>query len=131
MADTLSIASWNINSVRARIDIVERFLTEEAPDILCLQETKVEDQLFPSWELEQAGYRSYWYGQKTYNGVAILSKYPIKDSFSIDLYNEDRRHICAKINDFEGRRVILGAQNRPQEFRRRAKNDFEEDMNQR
>ena len=39
--------------------------------VLCLQETKVEDQLFPSWELELAGYKSYWYGQKTYNGVAI------------------------------------------------------------
>ena len=47
MADTLSIASWNINSVRARIGIVEKFLREEAPDVLCLQETKVECGLFP------------------------------------------------------------------------------------
>ena len=56
MATTLRIASWNINSVRARLDIVERFLREMAPDILCLQETKVEDGLFPHEIFTGRGY---------------------------------------------------------------------------
>ena len=56
MSDTLKIVSWNINSVRARMDIVERFLTEEAPDILCLQETKVRDDQFPEGMFRRLGY---------------------------------------------------------------------------
>ena len=56
MAQTLSIASWNINSVRARIGIVERFLVEEAPDILCLQETKVVNDIFPTEMFRRRGY---------------------------------------------------------------------------
>src|SRR3546814_16701257 len=58
MPQTIKIASWNINSVRARLDIVERFLQEEAPDILCLQETKVVNQTFPEAPFRQLGYRS-------------------------------------------------------------------------
>ena len=57
MSSTLKIASWNINSVRARTGIVERFLTEEAPDILCLQETKVRDSEFPHELFRRLGYR--------------------------------------------------------------------------
>ena len=58
MAQTLRIASWNINSVRARLDIVERYLKEDAPDILCLQETKVIDGMFPEGLFRQFGYRN-------------------------------------------------------------------------
>ena len=56
MADTLKIASWNINSVRFRIEIVERFLTEEAPDILSLQETKTVDETVPADAFRRLGY---------------------------------------------------------------------------
>ena len=56
MADTLSICSWNINSVRARIDIVEQLLQQEAPDILCLQETKVVNEIFPTDMFRRMGY---------------------------------------------------------------------------
>ena len=55
MTDSLKIVSWNINSVRARIDIVERFLREEAPDVLCLQETKVRNEQFPEGAFRQLG----------------------------------------------------------------------------
>lgn len=80
----LSIASWNINSVRARIGIVERFLRQEAPDILCLQETKVVDRDFPHAAFEQLGYvHRMTNGQPMHHGVAILSKVPLR---------EDRRH---------------------------------------
>ena len=57
MSSTLKIASWNINSVRARIDIVEKFLAEDAPDILCLQETKVIDGDFPKAMFQRLGYK--------------------------------------------------------------------------
>jgi exodeoxyribonuclease III len=84
MPDMLSIASWNINSVRFRIDIVERFLRKMAPDILCLQETKVENGTFPLGEFHRMGYPHVLInGQKMHHGVAIISKVPIV---------EDRRH---------------------------------------
>lgn len=70
----LKIASWNINSVRARIGIVERFLTEHSPDVLCLQETKLTDDKFPHAALAATGYQLQWFGQKTYNGVAMISR---------------------------------------------------------
>ncbi|KAB2856645.1 MAG: exodeoxyribonuclease III, partial [Sphingopyxis terrae] len=64
-----SIASWNINSVRARIGIVEKFLREEAPDVLCLQETKVECGLFPKQMFEDLGYRHIvTNGQRMHHG---------------------------------------------------------------
>ena len=58
MQSNLKVASWNINSVRARIEIVEKFLTEEQPDILCLQETKVVDGDFPKGMFERLGYHT-------------------------------------------------------------------------
>ena len=73
------LVTWNVNSIRSRMNVLLQWLEKHRPEVLCLQETKVEDQLFPSWELEQAGYKSYWYGQKTYNGVAILSRQPLTD----------------------------------------------------
>ncbi|WP_174274454.1 exodeoxyribonuclease III [Sphingomonas bacterium] len=76
----LKIASWNINSVRARIGIVERFLTEQQPDVLCLQETKAMDDVFPAEPFRALGYRHQrLHGQKMHHGVAILSKIPIHD----------------------------------------------------
>src|SRR3546814_2008936 len=75
-----SIASWNINSVRARIGIVEKFLREEAPDILCLQETKVECGLFPPEMFRRLGYEHIvTHGHRMHHGVAIVSKLPLAD----------------------------------------------------
>jgi exodeoxyribonuclease III len=72
-----TIATWNINSVRLRAETVVRFLKTEQPDVLCLQEIKTEDQFFPHEIFRQAGYAHHHvFGQKSYNGVAILSRIP-------------------------------------------------------
>ncbi len=68
------IASWNVNSVRARLERVLAWLDDNRPDVLCLQETKVVDEAFPVEPFEDAGYQAIVHGQKTYNGVAILSR---------------------------------------------------------
>jgi exodeoxyribonuclease-3 len=75
----LRIASWNVNSVRQRLQPLLAFLKESAPDILCLQELKCEESAFPRMEVEDAGYNVVMHGQKTFNGVAILSKVPIEE----------------------------------------------------
>jgi exodeoxyribonuclease-3 len=76
----MDIATWNVNSLRAHLDHVLRWLDDKQPDVVCLQETKVVDELFPHEPLEQAGYvHRAIHGQKTYNGVAILSKVPLTD----------------------------------------------------
>jgi exodeoxyribonuclease-3 len=73
----LRIATWNINSVRLRLDLVRRFIDGWSPDVLCLQETKTRNATFPQAELEALGYRHRLiHGQKGYNGVAILSRLP-------------------------------------------------------
>ncbi len=80
MSSKLSVASWNINSIRARIDIVEKFLSEERPDILCLQETKVVDCDFPTGMFRRLGYsHMILCGQRMHHGVAILSRIPIRE----------------------------------------------------
>lgn len=70
----MKIATWNVNSVRARFERLMAFLAREQPDVLCLQELKVTDTDFPRLELEAAGWRAAVHGQKTYNGVAILAR---------------------------------------------------------
>ena len=75
----MDIVTWNVNSLRARMPRVLEFLDRADPDVVCLQETKVVDELFPREELEAAGYHVAFHGQKTYNGVAILSKAPIEE----------------------------------------------------
>ena len=75
----LKLATWNVNSIRARLDAVLRWLETEQPDVLCMQETKVEDDEFPSDELQMLGYAVAMAGQPTYNGVAIASRLPMKD----------------------------------------------------
>lgn len=91
----ISIASWNINSVRARIGIVEQFLREEAPDILCLQETKVECHIFPKKMFEDLGYRHIvTNGQKMHHGVAIVSRVPLGEVRKYDWQaNGEARHV--------------------------------------
>jgi exodeoxyribonuclease-3 len=73
----MKLASWNVNSLNVRLPHVERWCLESQPDVLALQETKLEDAKFPAAALEAAGYHSAFSGQKTYNGVAILARQPI------------------------------------------------------
>ena len=75
----MRIASWNVNSVRTRLDQVCAWLEQEHPEVLCLQETKVADALFPLEAFEALGYRCAISGQKAYNGVAIVSRLPLDD----------------------------------------------------
>jgi len=75
----LTVATWNINSVRLRIDLVCRLLQQAQPDVLCLQETKSPDEFFPATAFESLGYRHLLrHGMKGYNGVAIASRVPIQ-----------------------------------------------------
>jgi exodeoxyribonuclease-3 len=73
---SITIASWNINSVRARVERLESYLGTRKPDVLCLQELKCTEAQFPFEAVERQGYHAAVYGQKTYNGVAILSTTP-------------------------------------------------------
>ena len=75
----MRIASWNVNSVRTRLDQVRTWLEQEQPDVLCLQETKVDDPLFPHQAFAERGYTAAFSGQKAYNGVALLSRQPLED----------------------------------------------------
>jgi exodeoxyribonuclease-3 len=75
----MKIATWNVNSLRVRLPQVLEWLRARSPDVLCLQETKVTDDRFPVDELRAAGYHAVFSGQKTYNGVAILSREPARD----------------------------------------------------
>ncbi len=75
----MKIASFNVNSLRARLDIVLHWLDQEQPEVLCLQETKVQDVDFPANDFENLGYQCIFRGQKSYNGVAIFSKIKIKN----------------------------------------------------
>jgi exodeoxyribonuclease III len=73
------IATWNVNSIKQRIDSARSWLSERRPDIVCLQETKCVDEAFPRLEFEELGYNLAVHGQKTFNGVAILSKLPFDE----------------------------------------------------
>src|ERR1044072_5227475 len=75
----MKVVSWNINSLRKRQDRLLAWLTETQPDVVCLQETKCTDEQFPELDLRAAGYHSAFHGQKSYNGVAILSRNPLTD----------------------------------------------------
>ena len=75
----MQIATWNVNSIRTRLDQVQAWLQDAQPDLLCLQETKVDDPLFPHEVFEAQGYQVHFHGQKAYNGVAIVSRQPLED----------------------------------------------------
>ena len=74
-----TFVTWNINSIRVRLPFLLSWLKEKGPDVVLLQETKVTDEQFPREEIENLHYNIATYGQKSYNGVAILSKFPIED----------------------------------------------------
>ena len=97
----MRIATWNINSVRLRLPQVFRFIQEQKIDILCLQETKTEDQYFPSEEFSKQGYaHQYFRGEKSYNGVAIISKLKFQENGYINWCNKDDcRHISVRFGE--------------------------------
>lgn len=98
----MRISTWNVNSVRARLPRLLPWLEEHSPDIVCLQETKCKDEVFPREPFEDLGYQIETFGQKTYNGVALLSKSRIEDvirGFPDDGEDAQRRVIGATIED--------------------------------
>jgi exodeoxyribonuclease-3 len=105
----MDVATWNVNSIRAHLDHLLKWLAVAKPDVLCIQETKVVDGLFPHAELEAAGYvHRAIHGQKTYNGVALISKRPISDvalGFTIGAPDEQARLVRATVDGV----VIFGA----------------------
>jgi exodeoxyribonuclease III len=98
----VKIASWNINSLRKRQDRLFGWLAKTQPDIVCLEETKCTDEQFPELALQAAGYHSAYHGEKSYNGVAILSKTKPRDvraSFCDEVVDPQARVIAAKIDN--------------------------------
>ena len=97
----MKIASWNVNSLRVRLPQVLEWLEDNPVDVLALQETKMADEDFPAEEIEQAGYQVQYSGQKTYNGVAVLSKQEgrdvVKDINSLD--DPQRRILAVTVDD--------------------------------
>jgi len=75
----VKVASFNVNSIRARLNILLDWVRKESPDILCLQETKVPDAAFPETAFKDINYHVVFRGEKSYNGVAILSKIPLEN----------------------------------------------------
>jgi exodeoxyribonuclease-3 len=101
----MKLATWNVNSLKVRLPQVLDWLARERPDVLCLQETKLEDPKFPVAEIEAAGYRAVYSGQKTYNGVAILSRGEPQDvQAGIPGYADEQRRVLAATID--GVRVV-------------------------
>ena len=95
----ISVATWNINSVRLRIEQVARFLTEQAPDVLCLQEIKCREEQFPYEAFAALGYvHSAVHGQKGYHGVATVSRLPLKELSRHDWQdNGEARHVGVEV----------------------------------
>ncbi len=89
----MKIISWNVNSVRARIENIKNYIKDSEPDVLMLQEIKTQDENFPNDEFKNLGYISYVFGQKSYNGVAIISKHELDNTnknFIKDDLNQSR-----------------------------------------
>lgn len=108
----MKIATWNVNSIRTRLEHVKNWLIDNPVDVLCLQETKVVDADFPRSPFEELGYHLFVYGQKSYNGVAMFSRSPLADvsmgfapvvGASAADFDEQKRVIAGSV---EGIRVI-------------------------
>jgi exodeoxyribonuclease-3 len=103
---SVKIATWNVNSIKIRLDRVLRWIETHAPDVLCLQEIKVSDEAFPGEAFRQAGYYSLVLGQKTYNGVAIVGREEPEDprrGLADDAFDAQARLVSAK---FGGVRIL-------------------------
>ncbi|HEY8564897.1 MAG TPA: exodeoxyribonuclease III [Beijerinckiaceae bacterium] len=102
----MRIATWNVNSIRQRLDHLITFLKDADPDVVCLQELKCTDDAFPRAEVEAAGYQVETHGQKGFNGVALLSKTPLDEvrrSLPGDAADEQARYIEAVVSDGDRR----------------------------
>ena len=98
----MKIASWNINSVRLRMPLLQEFIMQEQPDVILLQETKTQDEFFPLDACKSLGYKHiHIRGQKSYNGVAILSKIPFERSWSHIFCNDDARHVAVRVQSID------------------------------
>src|ERR1700754_893130 len=98
----MKIATWNVNSINIRLENVLRWIAEEKPDVLCLQEIKCTDDKFPFLDFLEIGYKAVILGQKSYNGVAILSPMEIdnvKHNFPGDDAEAPSRLIAADVNN--------------------------------
>lgn len=98
----MKIATWNVNSINIRLEQVLKWLDKTSVDVLCLQETKCVDEKFPFEEIGNAGYKTAFVGEKSYNGVAILSKHEIRDvqkNFHDDALDAPKRLIAATIKN--------------------------------
>ena len=101
----MKIATWNVNSLKVRLGHLLEWLSREHPDVVCLQETKTENASFPQAELAAAGYRAVYSGQRTYNGVAILSKQDAVDVVEgIPGFEDEQRRVLSAT--FEGVRIV-------------------------
>lgn len=97
----MKLATWNVNSIKVRLPQLLDWAAAAQPDVICLQELKVEDAKFPLAEIEQAGYRAAYSGQKTYNGVAILARTPLADVTTgiAGFADEHKRVVTASVGD--------------------------------
>ena len=105
----MKISSWNVNSVRARLENIINYLNKSKPEILMIQEIKTEDKNFPYKELDNIGYQSYVFGQKSYNGVAFLSKIKvnkINSEFFKDKNKQSRIITCDIKNKIDNIKII-------------------------
>ena len=101
----MKIASWNVNSLKVRLPHLLDWLAEAQPDVVCLQELKLEDPNFPRAEIEAAGYHAAFAGQKTYNGVALLAKAPISEvTVGNPLFADEQKRLISGTVD--GIRVV-------------------------
>ena len=103
----MRIATWNVNSIKAHFEQVTSWVQANKPDVLCLQEIKCEDPNFPAAAFEELGYQSAVHGQKTYNGVAILSRLPFENvtkALPGDSTDEQARYVTADV--FEDKRMV-------------------------
>ncbi|MGV8934380.1 MAG: exodeoxyribonuclease III [Gallionellaceae bacterium] len=101
----MKVVTWNVNSLKVRLGQVQDWLAENQPDVLCLQETKTEDVNFPLSEIQQTGYQVAYSGQKTYNGVAIISKLAMSDiQYGIPNFADVQKRVLAATVD--GIRII-------------------------
>ena len=101
----MKLTTWNVNSLKVRLPQVLQWLQTNPVDVLCIQETKLTDDKFPQAEIEAAGYHVVYAGQKTYNGVAILSRHPIEDvQKNNPLFEDEQQRIIAAT--IAGMRII-------------------------
>jgi len=102
----MKISSWNVNSVRARILNITSYLKKSKPDILMLQEIKTEEKNFPFNNFKDLGYQSYVFGQKSYNGVAFLTKKNL-DKINIDFIRDKKKQSRIIVADFKKKSKII------------------------